>query len=157
MPSPKFEEKDLCQILENVIFSSKISDSKIKYDVIFPDEPVYMFLDEGQITRVFINLLKNSSDAINHDHGIIIVKILERSNNVDIIILDNGTGFDEVMINELIEPYVTTKKKGMGLGLSIVNKIVKEHNGVMKFYNDKDNRAVVSITLPKYREIPLMK
>ena len=63
-------------------------------------------------------------------------------------ITDNGTGFPKENIKNIIKPYFTTKPDGSGLGLSIVNKIINDHNGSIKF-NSSNNGAKVEITLPK--------
>jgi len=66
---------------------------------------------------------------------IITIEIYEKNNQIYIIIIDNGTGFGiyKNNVNEILNPYVTTKKNGTGLGLSIVNKIINDHNGKLNF------------------------
>ena len=63
-----------------------------------------------------------------------------------ISISDNGGGFPDNMLNMLTEPYVTTKTKGMGLGLAVAKKIVEDHDGFMQFYNLDKGQACVEIT-----------
>ena len=63
-------------------------------------------------------------------------------------ITDNGTGFSTDIIKNITKPYFTTKTQGSGLGLSIVNKIINDHNGSIKFLNTS-NGAKVQIILPK--------
>jgi len=65
------------------------------------------------------------------------VEIYEKSNQIYIIIIDNGSGFGSFSnnLNEILNPYVTTKKNGTGLGLSIVNKIINDHNGKLTFFS----------------------
>ena len=67
-------------------------------------------------------------------------KAIEEAINInipskEIIIIDNGSGFGSFSnnLNEILNPYVTTKKNGTGLGLSIVNKIINDHNGKLNF------------------------
>ena len=66
---------------------------------------------------------------------IIDIEIYDKSNQIYIIITDNGLGFGNFTrnLNEILNPYVTTKKNGTGLGLSIVNKIINDHNGKLNF------------------------
>jgi len=67
---------------------------------------------------------------------------------ININISDTGTGFGKIDTKNLIKPYYTTKQKGSGLGLSIVNKIINDHNGSIEFSNEK-NKAKVQIKLIK--------
>ena len=58
-------------------------------------------------------------------------------------------GFDKVDKTKMITPYFTTKKKGTGLGLAVVSKIINDHNSLI-LYNSIENGARVEITIPKY-------
>ena len=72
---------------------------------------------------------------------------IENNDYITINITDNGVGFSNKDGKELIKPYFTTKEKGSGLGLSIVNKIINDHNGTIIFLN-QTNGAKVEIKLP---------
>ena len=61
---------------------------------------------------------------------------------------DNGPGFEEDSLEQVFDPYVTTKPKGTGLGLAIVKKLVEEHIGSIRAYNRSSGGAVISIRLP---------
>ena len=67
---------------------------------------------------------------------------------LEILIIDNGTGFKNTYLSEVTKPYFTTKKNGSGLGLSIVVKIINDHNGTIDFSNYK-NGAKIKLTFPK--------
>ena len=101
------------------------------------------------MNRVIFNLIKNSIDSISEKYlkntdfkGLINIEIFKRNEYIGIIISDNGTGFKNKKKEELIKPYFTTKKNGSGLGLSIVNKIITDHNGVIKFSNYNDGAKI---------------
>ena len=66
---------------------------------------------------------------------------------IQLVVQDNGTGFNEKEINKVFEPYVTSKPKGKGLGLAIVKSIVDEHQGQIKIETNKTG-ARVRIRLP---------
>ena len=78
---------------------------------------------------------------------IIDIEIKTIRDYIIIEIIDNGLGFSSKEIKELIKPYYTTKQKGSGLGLSIVNKIINDHNGSINF-NSQKNGAKVQIIFP---------
>jgi len=69
-----------------------------------------------------------------------LIEILDNSDHIKFILVDNGIGFDKMKhnIKEILNPYYTTKKNGTGLGLSIVNKIVNDHNGKLDFFPQSD-------------------
>ena len=110
--------------------------------------------DYEQISRAIFNLIKNSIESIQEKVGKIgffdkkiIIEIRRMEYYIEINIFDNGIGFSTGNKKEIIKPYYTTKKKGSGLGLSIVNKIINDHNGSIEF-NSKSSGTNVIINLP---------
>ncbi len=142
MPKPILKKNDLIKIInENIKLLTEI-DNTIKIDFMNNKSSILLECDKEQISRVIFNLIKNSIESIqqkaentsNFDK-IITIEILERNNQIYIIIIDSGLGFEKVKnnIRDILNPYFTTKKKGTGLGLSIVNKIINDHNGEINF------------------------
>ena len=142
MPKPVLKKNDLIKILhENIKLLSEI-DSSIKIDLDYKKPLILLECDKEQISRVIFNLIKNSIESIqqkaentsNFDK-IITIEIFERNNQISIIIIDSGLGFNNIKnnIKDILNPYYTTKKNGTGLGLSIVNKIINDHNGEIDF------------------------
>ena len=72
---------------------------------------------------------------------------------IEISILDEGIGITDQVLQNIFEPYVTSKARGRGLGLAIVKKIVEEHNGTIKLENAPRQGALVTVTLPVQRPI----
>lgn len=94
------------------------------------DEPVYIVGDKNLLIQVFINLFKNSMDAMRGKKGRIRVSCqINNKNQVLIKIEDSGRGIDWQNFPRIFDPYYTTKAKGTGLGLSIVHNIITEHRG----------------------------
>ena len=142
MPKPILEKNDLVKIVkDNIELLSQI-DRSIKMNLIFDKSSISFESDKEQMNRVIFNLIKNSVESIqqkaentsNFDK-IIDIEIYEKNHQIYIIITDNGLGFENFSnnLNEILNPYVTTKKNGTGLGLSIVNKIINDHNGKLNF------------------------
>ena len=142
MPKPILKNNDLIKIInENIKLLTEI-DPTIKIDFINNKSSILLECDKEQISRVIFNLIKNSIESIqqkaentsNFDK-IITIEIFERNNQIYIIIIDSGLGFENIKnnIKDILNPYFTTKKKGTGLGLSIVNKIINDHNGEINF------------------------
>ena len=117
-------------------------DSSIKINLISEKPSILLESDKEQMNRVIFNLIKNSIESIQQKaenvsnfKKIIDIEIFQKNNQIYIIIIDNGSGFGSFSnnLNEILNPYVTTKKNGTGLGLSIVNKIINDHNGKLNF------------------------
>ena len=81
--------------------------------------------------------------------GNIDIEIVSNNDYITLIINDNGPGITDA--KKAMTPYFTTKKKGTGLGLPIVTKIINEHNGLFSIKQNKDNKGtIVTISLPKH-------
>ena len=142
MPKPTLKKNDLIKIIkDNIKLLSEI-DSSIKLNFISKKSVISLESDKEQMNRVIFNLIKNSIESIQQKaentsnfNKIIDIEIYDKSNQIYIIITDNGLGFGNFTrnLNEILNPYVTTKKNGTGLGLSIVNKIINDHNGKLNF------------------------
>jgi two-component system nitrogen regulation sensor histidine kinase NtrY len=109
--------------------------------------------DEEQLYRVFINLIKNSEESFlekrQKKHGFkgkIHIEITRNNDYIDIKLTDNGTGILDT--KKVMTPYFTTKRKGSGLGLPIVSKIINEHSGELVLSNNKKEGVTILISLP---------
>jgi nitrogen fixation/metabolism regulation signal transduction histidine kinase len=71
---------------------------------------------------------------------------------VEIVVEDNGPGFQTGSVSQVFDPYVTTKPKGTGLGLAIVKKLVEEHAGTIDAENREQGGALIRIRLPVSEE-----
>ena len=150
MPKPLMKENNLNNIINNNIkLLNKLNNKiEIKFST-SKNKDIFLLCDLEQMNRVIFNLIKNSIDSISEKYlkntdfkGLINIEIFKRNEYIGIIIFDNGTGFKNKKKEELIKPYFTTKKNGSGLGLSIVNKIITDHNGVIKFSNYNDGAKI---------------
>ncbi len=151
MPKPMFKNNNLYEIINlNVELLKKI-DSEINIDFKYEKNKKLIFLcDYEQISRVFFNLIKNSIESIHERQAKntdfakkISIVIISKNDYIEFIITDNGTGFSESNLKNILKPYFTTKSKGSGLGLSIVNKIINDHNGTINFKHQKDGGSTI--------------
>jgi len=105
-------------------------------------------LDKDAISRVLINLIKNSIEAKKNKATLnILVKTRLNSKDgvVSLTIIDDGNGFPKDIIDQVFEPYITTKKKSGGLGLAIVQNIIEQHEGQIFASNTKPHGARITI------------
>jgi signal transduction histidine kinase len=141
---------DLHQIIENSLL---IIDHEIKNNcsVItkFTSKKFVLKANEESLHQVFINLFMNAVQSMKN-FGELLIKTDVNYESVTITISDNGTGIREDVMNRIFDPFFTTKDpgKGVGLGLSIVYKIIKEHNGDISFSSEENVGTKVLIRLP---------
>jgi nitrogen fixation/metabolism regulation signal transduction histidine kinase len=141
------------KLVHEVVDLYRAQESGIKI-VLTSDRTMPMIeADIGRVRQILHNLIRNATEALeNVNKGQIDVHIsvaeLDGINVVQIKVEDNGSGFEEGSINQVFDPYVTTKPKGTGLGLAIVKKLVEEHVGSIRAYNRSEGGAVISIRLP---------
>ena len=107
-------------------------------------------LDQDAISRALINLIKNAIEA-KHDKMKLNINIkstlMEKEGLVHLTITDDGKGFPSDIIEQVFEPYVTTKEKSGGLGLAIVQNIIEQHDGQIFASNIKPHGARITIEL----------
>ena len=130
--------------------------SKTSINIDVQQKKAFINGDEDQLNRVFINLIKNSDEAfeeiIQKDpqfKGIIDIEINSNNDYITCRLTDNGPGITDA--KKAMTPYFTTKKKGTGLGLPIVTKIVNEHSGIFSIKNKKKGRGIIiNLSIPKF-------
>lgn len=141
---------DIKMLLEDVIesFLPLIDNRKIEITTDFDDEELYILADYNRLSQVFINLIKNSIEAMEDvNNGKIGISITENKNNIIIRVSDNGSGISLENIKRMNEPFFTTKSNGTGLGVYLSTEIIKAHNGTIRYESDQ-NGTVVTVTLP---------
>jgi len=157
MPKPVFQKNDLVILIKDNIQLLQELDQKIKIDFIHNNQQIFFDGDKEQLSRVFLNIIKNSIESIQQktekvsdfDKNITI-ELNDFDSHISLVINDNGIGFKNLNnnIKEILNPYFTTKKNGTGLGLSIVNKIINDHNGNIEFISKVDG-AIIKIKFSK--------
>ena len=113
-------------------------------------------LDENLCEQAFLNLVQNAYEAMGEEGGSFRVEVSEASSNgrkgVHVRLKDSGPGVPAEMREQIFNPFVTTKKTGVGLGLSIVSKIVDEHHGSIRLENSEEQGAGFVIFFPLEEE-----
>jgi len=106
-----------------------------------------LLLDRAQLKQAFYNIIKNALQAMRSG-GILRIRTEANDSHVTISFIDSGHGIAPEQIGRLFEPYFTTKQNGTGLGLMIVQRIVREHGGTIEVESDKDRGTTFRIKLP---------
>ncbi|MEJ0088529.1 MAG: ATP-binding protein [Limisphaerales bacterium] len=110
-------------------------------------------LDATQMQQVLVNLTKNAMQAMTKG-GTLTLQTGENDDGVWVSVGDTGGGIPQEQINRIFEPFYTTKKKGSGLGLMIVQRIVRAHNGRIELESHVGRGTVFRIWLPLHERRP---
>ena len=109
-------------------------------------------LDESLCEQAFLNLVQNAYEAMEERGGVLRVDVQlaakDGRDGVELRLADTGPGVPEELREEIFNPFVTTKKTGVGLGLSIVSKIVDGHGGSIRVENAAEGGAVFTLFFP---------
>jgi signal transduction histidine kinase len=114
------------------------------------DLPV-IWVDGAQITQVFLNILLNALQA-TLSRGVIDVRLYASDESISAEIRDHGEGMPAAVKAQLFTPFFTTKPKGVGLGLSISQRIIEGHRGAIRIISQQGVGTTVRIALPLARE-----
>ena len=162
-PALKLQLVDLNVLANDVVELYKVNDQGISV-VVKPASIPMLYLDSGRIRQLVVNLLKNAFEALEDVEGVrhvvisieLIVLDEERS-EVVLTVADTGKGIPADILPSLFDPYVSSKQKGSGLGLSIVKKIVEEHSARVIARNNEQQGAAISIYFPVDTGLELTK
>jgi len=109
-------------------------------------------LDESLCEQAFLNLVQNAYEAMEDRGGTLDVTVrlgaIDGRDGVELQLADTGPGVPEELREEIFNPFVTTKKTGVGLGLSIVSKIIDGHDGSIRVENRPEGGAIFTIFFP---------
>jgi PAS domain S-box-containing protein len=110
-------------------------------------------IDPIQIQQVLVNLIKNASQAMTRG-GTLTLQTGEAADDIWVSVADTGGGIPQEQINRIFDPFFTTKKKGTGLGLMIVQRIVRAHGGRIDIESQVGRGTVFRVWLPLHERRP---
>lgn len=134
-PKPRLEEDDINITVKQVLFLMKVGHPEITFSDDIPQEPLRGQFDRRLLAQALTNIIKNATEGLaarEGDHvepGRILVCVRDEEEVIAIEVSDNGIGFPTENRQRLLEPYMTTRAEGTGLGLPIVAKILEDHGG----------------------------
>ena len=154
------KEFDIIAMIKSVIedFNTdvKISDKNIsiQFKNLTKLKSAKIFGNESRIEQVVANVLENAI-SFSPKNGVVKISLLEKDKKLQILIKDNGPGFDENNLNKIFERFYSDRPddssvEHSGLGLNIVKNIIDSHKGTIEAYNSKSSSkgAIIDITLP---------
>lgn len=137
---------------------SNLSHKQVKIEFITEDPKTVLFAREVQLSQVLVNMINNSSDAIQHlDQKWIRVECLNRLDKIVLAITDSGPGIPPEIQKKMLQPFFTTKEvgKGTGLGLSISIGIIEAHGGSLTYCQNSPNTRFEILLPPHLNEAEL--
>ena len=146
---PEKIDVQICEIMENTCllmenyFQEKHITLQKKYETGVPEAPV----DPTQIKQVFLNILMNAVESMP-DGGKLDVKIKYIDGSVKIYIVDAGKGMKQGVLQNIYDPFFTTKPSGTGVGLSVSLKIIEDHGGTIDAISEQGKGTTMLLTLP---------
>lgn len=145
-----FSHQNLHEIINHVMMLLDTQAILNNVQILADFDPVIsnIYCAPNHLKQVFMNVIKNSIEAMPHG-GIILIKTkLLNGNQICISFQDNGRGIPDELLTKLGEPFFTTKERGSGLGLMVSQKIIKDHRGELHFSSELTKGTKVTITLP---------
>jgi len=137
---------ELLQTVESHIEASKTNFKWINS----VDENTYLNGNRQMLMSSLINLFVNAIQAMGNGGQLLLTTSVDSQNKINITIQDNGSGIKEKDLENIFEPFYTTKSDGTGLGLAVVRAVVHAHNGEIHVGNAEPNGTIFCIDIPVY-------
>jgi nitrogen fixation/metabolism regulation signal transduction histidine kinase len=152
-PAMELVSFDLNQLVTEVAELYRAQGSGVTFQLFLDANLGLVEADRGRLRQILNNLLTNALEALDGQRdGSVVVETRRTAVGghpvLDLVVSDNGPGFQREIIGQVFDPYVTSKPKGTGLGLAIVKKLVEEHGGRIEADNARGGGARVRILLP---------
>jgi two-component system, NtrC family, nitrogen regulation sensor histidine kinase NtrY len=163
MPKALMEAQNVGEVVSQTVDLYQLSQSDIDFKVTLPTEPVVMFCDRRLLSQALTNLVKNATEAIQAAkeqagegsayRGQIEASVSTTGAKVIVSVIDNGCGLPKKDRNRLVEPYMTTRAKGTGIGLAVVHRVTEQHGGTLLLEDapvtpERATGAAVRMVLP---------
>jgi len=144
---------DFNMLIEDTIhkLDPLLKDSNINLNLNIIDDEIFINGDYNRLSQVLINIIKNSIEAMKEDYkGKINITTKIKDKKYYLTIEDNGVGMDKEVLSNIKKPFYTTKKRGSGLGVSLIYEIVEAHSGKIEYSSEFGKGTKVTIQLPIY-------
>ncbi len=130
------------------VMKHEIRDRRMLVETEFPKNIPAVAVDETQVKQVLFNVLKNALQAME-DGGILKIETQQSDRFVSVLVEDNGPGIDPEKLGAIYEPYHTTKAEGTGLGMMIVQRIMRDHGGEIEINSEPGRGTRLTLRFPR--------
>ncbi|MBN2684688.1 MAG: PAS domain-containing protein [Pontiellaceae bacterium] len=150
---PSMPERRPMQLIDLIgdtleVMKHEIKDRRMLVEADFPKDIPVVAVDETQVKQVFFNVIKNAMQAMD-DGGILKIGAHLTDRFVAVYIEDNGPGIDPEKLGAIYEPYHTTKAEGSGLGMMIVQRIMRDHGGEIEINSEPGRGTRLTLRFPR--------
>ena len=155
---PDLKDTHLMEVIEAVlqVQEQELLDSKVSVEMEVGDEAPVIAGDTNQLKQVFFNIIKNAREAMKEE-GTLRIQTRSDDDFFYVIIADTGEGIDKEDLASVFQPYYSTKSSGSGLGLMIVNRILRDHGGQVGIDSKSGVGTVITLKFPKkHRRVRLL-
>lgn len=155
---PDLKDTNLMEVIEAVlqVQEQELLNAKVQVEMEVGEEAPVIAGDTNQLKQVFFNIIKNAREAMKEDGTL---RIQSRSDDdfFYVVIADTGEGIDKEDLASVFQPYYSTKSSGSGLGLMIVNRILRDHGGQVGIDSKSGVGTVITLKFPKkHRRVRLL-
>lgn len=149
LPQPRLEREDLSALVASVteFARAELAQSRITLETDLPARPVDVAVDENQIRQALLNLIRNAREAMA-EGGLLKIAVDRRGDSAAITVTDSGPGISADNLPKVFDPFFSTKAKGTGLGLALVQQIAAEHGGRAEVESTEGQGTTFRLVLP---------
>ncbi len=150
IPPPKMQKVELRDLVDRItnLFEADLKSNNIELNTKSPNHNVFIQADASLLEQTFINLFKNSVEALaDRPDGKIDINIYKDNRHTILQIADNGEGIEESMMDKIFIPFFTTKNEGSGIGLSLCRQIILMHGGTINVQSEFGKGSVFTVRL----------
>ncbi|MBU0677206.1 MAG: PAS domain-containing protein [Verrucomicrobia bacterium] len=146
---PELEQTDLADLLGETLrfMRHEIEDKSVLVEKESPDDLPPIKVDKAQIKQVFFNIIKNGLQAMTGG-GLLKITISATERFIAVAFRDSGSGIEPESLGQIFDAYHTTKGEGSGLGLMIVQRIIRDHGGEIEVDSEPGRGTTFTIFLP---------
>jgi signal transduction histidine kinase len=154
LPKPAFAREDVNEILADLaqFLAPEMAAAKVELRLDLAHRLPVVHADEGQLRAAFLNLLRNSREAMPDGGCVSITTRPGEACGVEIEVRDTGSGISAEDLGRIFDPFFSTKAKGTGLGLAFAQQVVKEHRGTVRCSSELGRGTAFAVWLPAATE-----
>jgi PAS domain S-box-containing protein len=144
------EKKPLQAIMDESIGMAldRLTLQRVKLQIKYSNDPAWIMADTGKLKIAFLNIIINAIEAMQEEKGLLEIVVNSDKNQHTVKINDNGSGISEENLSRLFEPYFTSKRNGLGLGLAATLNILQSHKARIEVASALERGTFFTITFP---------